>query len=129
MTARQPTDSGRKGMPMLLEPEEKIHVITRRNFDDDLRRHFAGRVIEAGETAAKVEGYVFVHDQNTNAFVRRATKRIRLVSLSDAGNVINILPRSVNLDKLTYRTSKEGRLVVTDGTSFEMDINEFGRER
>lgn len=78
---------------------------------------------------SRVEGYVFVHDPNTNAFIRRATKRTRLVSLADAGNLINILPSVVNLDKLTYRTSKEGRLVVTDGMSFEMDINEFGRER
>jgi len=114
---------------MLLEPEEKIHVITRRYFEDDLRRHFAGRVIYATESAARIEGYVFVHDPNTNSFVRRTNKRIRLISLTDASNLINILPRSVDLDQLAYRTSKAGRLVISDGQSFEMDINEFGRER
>jgi len=114
---------------MLLEPDDKIHIITRRNFEGDLRRHFAGRVLHAGETAARIEGYVFVHDPNTNSYVRRTTKRIRLVSLTDACNLINVLPRSVNLDSLTYRTTKEERLVVSDGLSFEMDINEFGRER
>ena len=114
---------------MLLEPEETIHLITRRNFEGDLRRHFVGRVIHASETTARVEGYVFVHDSNTNTFVRRTTKRIRIVSLTDACNLINVLPRSVNLDQLEYRTNKGKRLVVSDGLSFEMDINEFSRER
>ena len=114
---------------MLLEPEEKIHLITRRNFEGDLRRHFVGRVIFASETVARIEGYVFVHDPNTNTFVRRNTKRIRLVSLTDACNLINVLPRSVNLDQLAYRANAEKRLVVSDGLSFEMDINEYGRER
>lgn len=114
---------------MLLEPADTIHVITRRSFEDDLRRHFAGRVIQASEMTAKVEGYAFVHDSNTNTFVRRPTKRVRLISLIDAANLINVLPRAVNLDLLTYQISKEGRLVVTDGLSFSLDINEFGRER
>ena len=113
----------------MLKPEERIHVITRRNFEDDLRRHFVGHVIEANDVTARIEGYVFVHDPNTNAFVRRERKRVRIVSLSDAGNVINVLPPTIDLDRLTYRTSREGRLVVTDGASFELDINEFGRER
>ena len=113
---------------MLLEPEEKVHVVTRRNFDGDLRRHFAGRVIHASETTARIEGYVFVYDPNSSSFVRRTNKRTRLVSLTDASNVINVLPRLVNLDQLAYRTNEQGRLVVSDGLSFEMDINEFGRE-
>jgi hypothetical protein len=113
---------------MLLEPQEKIHVITRRNFEDDLRRHFVGLVVSSNEVAARIEGYVFVFDPNTNTFVRRTTKRTRIVSLTDTGNLINILPPSVNLERLIYET-RDGRLVVTDGGSFSLDINEFGRQR
>lgn len=114
---------------MVLEPEDKIHVITRRNFEDDLRRHFAGQVLAVGETSVRAEGFVFVLDPNTNTFVRRKNKRIRIVSLTDAGNLINVLPASTQLEQLAYQISQEGRLIVTDGVGFQMDINEFGRER
>jgi hypothetical protein len=114
---------------MLLIPGEKIHLISRRGFDQDLRRHFAGEVVECTDTAMRVEGYVFILDPATNDFVRRPERRTRIVSLTDANNLINIIPGNVDLESLVYRTSAKGRLVITDGDSFELDINEFGSVR
>jgi hypothetical protein len=109
----------------LLKPGEKIHVITRRCFDGDLRRHFAGQVVAATESTARVQGYTFVFYPGPNEYVRRPDLRERIIALSDAGNIINVLPENVNLDELVYRPSEQNRLVVTDCKSFSLDINEF----
>ena len=76
---------------MVLNSDDKIHVIIRRRFDTDLRRHFIGEVNDATETVVRVSGYVFVLDMKTNLFVRRLQLRTRIVSLVDAGKITKIL--------------------------------------
>jgi hypothetical protein len=110
---------------MLLKSGEKIHVITRRLFEGDLRRHFAGEVVAANETIVRVKGYAFVFYPGPNEYVRRPELRERIIALTDAGNVTSVLPENVNLEELVYRPSEENRLVVTDNRSFCLDINEF----
>lgn len=73
-----------------------------------------------------MEGYVYVHDTGSNQYIRRSDKRIRIVSLADAGNIINVLPGDADLEHTKYAQSQEKRLVVTDGKTFTLDINEFG---
>ncbi|WP_372806142.1 hypothetical protein [Pontiella sp.] len=111
---------------MILKPGEKIHLMVRRNFDGDLRRHFVGEIIEATEMLARVEGYVYVLDTATNQYLRRADKRIRIVALTDANNIINVLPANANLDEVKYAVSADSRRIFTDGKTFCMDVNEFG---
>jgi hypothetical protein len=112
---------------MVLEQGEIIHVMIRRNFEDDLRRHFAGEVVETEGILARIEGYAFVLDTGSNKYIRLPDKRIRLVGLADPNNIINILPAEAVLSNIVYTRSKEGRLVVTDNESFSLDINEFGK--
>ena len=109
----------------MLEPGEKIHVITRRFFEGDIRRHFAGQVVTASETVARVQGYTFVFYPGPNEYIRRPETRERIIALSDAGNIINVLPENVRLEDLVYQKSGQNRLVVTDGKSYSLDINEF----
>jgi hypothetical protein len=109
----------------VLKPGEKIHVITRRLFEGDIRRHFAGEVVAANESIARVKGYAYVFYPGPNEYVRRPELRERIIALADAGNVINVMPESVNLEELVYRPSEQNRLVVTDNRSFHLDINEF----
>ncbi len=113
---------------MILEPGDKIHVITRRAFDGDIRRHFVGEVSSAGETTARAEGYAFVFNLSRNEFARRPELRERLVALSDARNLIHVLPPDVELAQLEYRT-EANRLYLTDGKQFRLDVNEFGAQR
>jgi hypothetical protein len=56
---------------MVLKVGEKIHVIVRRRWEDDLRRHFVGEVTEATENVARAKGYVFVFHSGTNEYVQR----------------------------------------------------------
>ncbi|MCA9403422.1 MAG: hypothetical protein KC897_06550 [Candidatus Omnitrophica bacterium] len=111
---------------MILEKGEKIHVITRRLFDGDLRRHFIGEVKAASDWAARVEGYVFVYDSGISQFARREELRTRIISISDFGQIINVIPSRVELQRLEYKFNAQQRLVLTDGADFHLDINEFG---
>jgi hypothetical protein len=116
-------------MSVCLTAGEKIHVITRRLFDTDLRRHFAG-VVEAGTGGvARVKGYAFIFDDWADDFKRRPEERIRLFSLIDAGLIINILPDETEISELKYKISHEGHRVVTDGKDFSLDVSEFTATR
>lgn len=114
---------------VLLKQGEKIHVITRRRFEGDLRRHFVGEVQAATDTAVRVEGYAFVFQTGNNQYVKRPEKRVRIFGLADSGNIINVIPETVDIRSVSYRLSPDNRLVVTDGKSFSLDIHEFSSWR
>jgi hypothetical protein len=114
---------------MVINKGEKIHVITRRRFEGDLRRHFAGEVLETHGTTVRAEGYVFVFVSLKNSFIRRAEKRIRIFDLSDSGYIVNILPMQVRIENLVYQQSSQKHLVLSDNKTFNMEINEFGINR
>ena len=111
---------------MVLNKGEKIHIITRRLFEGDLRRHFIGEVVEISDTVLRVEGYVFVYDSGASAYLRRNERRIRIVSIASAESIINVIPQDVQLEDLEYKFNREERLIVTDNKEFSLDINEFG---
>ena len=104
---------------------EKIHIITRRLFGDDLRRHFLGECTQVTADYARVEGYAFVFDASRNEYQKRPERRRRVFSLVGAGLIITVLPTELDLERVRYEMRK-GRLVLTDGGAFELDINEFG---
>jgi hypothetical protein len=114
---------------MVLKEGEKVHVITRRSFDTDLRRHFVGEVQAVSEVAIRLEGYVFVLDASNNQYVKRPGRRVRVFDLADSGSIINVIPVDVDLDDLSYQTSAQNRSVLTDGKSYSLDINEFSAVR
>jgi hypothetical protein len=117
------------GAAMLLRKGEKIHVIERRRFDTDLRRHLIGEIAEVAESGVRVAGYTFVFDPGRNEYLRKPEFRTRIISLFDAANIINVLPENSKIEKAVYTVSKENQLVVTDRETFSLDINEFGTRR
>ena len=108
---------------MVLSIGDKIHVITRRQFEQEARRHFVGTIEKASDAVARVSGYVFVWSNTLNQFERRPERRTRIVALGDAGNVVNLLPAAVDIEKVRYELSPEKRLVLTDGSGFALDLN------
>jgi len=114
---------------MIVKPGEKIHVIIRRRFLDDIRRHFVGEVEEVLENIVKAEGYAFILDPSMNLFTKKPHSQKRIISLTDSCNIITILPAKTNLKELSYSFSENNRMIVTDGDSFCMDVNEFGCNR
>jgi hypothetical protein len=111
---------------MVLEKGDKIHVLTRRNFENDLRRHFIGAVLDVTDSTVRVEGYAFIFDVGSGGFVKKPDRRMRIFGLVDTGLIIFVLPAEWNLEKTSYQRSSDNQLVVTDGTTCTLDINEFG---
>ena len=109
----------------LSEPGEPVHVIERRLFMGDVRRHFIGRIDACTGQAMRVRGYLFVYDSGGAKFVRKPELRTRLIPL-DNRVIINILPAAIDPEHVQYMRDSEGNLSLTDGAGFELDISEFG---
>lgn len=110
----------------VLSVGDKLHIMTRRLFADDVHPHFACEISAISGPIFRARGYSFVFDSGTNSYVKHPQVRTRLFSLSNAGHIINVIPQEVDLDSLEYRIT-EGRLAVTDGLGFSLEINEFGQ--
>ena len=108
-----------------IEVGDKVHVITRRLFEGDLRWHFAGEVTAVAGVLQEISGYSFVFNKGANEYRRRPELRTRIFSLGQADFIVNKIPGDVALESLAYRIV-DGRLVITDGKAFALDINEFG---
>ncbi len=107
---------------------EKIHVIERRQFQDDVRRHFLGEVMAVADATIRVTGYSFVYDMGTTSYVRSPGLRTRILPLGSAGVIINVVSPEADIEAARY-DYRDGRVVITDGGAFTHDINEFGSTR
>jgi hypothetical protein len=67
--------------------------------------------------------------QGRGEFLRRPEKRTRMVSLVDANIVVNVIPPDIDLEKVVYNITSDERLVVTDGSGWQLDVNEFSWHR
>ncbi len=72
---------------------------------------------------ARVTGRVFSVDNQRNQFVSRDLPRTRIIPLGSAGVIVNILPASVNIDRIAYDPGEGGKLHITDGSKWHLDIN------
>jgi hypothetical protein len=113
---------------MVVEPGEKVHIIERRYFVEDVRRHFIGQVVKAEPDAIRIKGYAWVFEPTKANYVRKPEVRERVFYPSDR-LIINIIPLDVDLGKIRYETVAQKGLVVTDDKEFSLDINEFGSMR
>ncbi len=110
----------------LLSPGEKIHVIHRRHFEKDARRHFVGEVEFYEPGLARATGYVFVVDDlNKHMFVKRPDRRTKLIPIGSGEVIVNVIPPEVDLERLRFEI-EERALYVTDGKEWRMDVREFG---
>lgn len=113
----------------VIESGDKLHIITRSNFKEDLRRHFAGTVLAASESQVRVQGYAFVFKRSSSMYRRRPELRTRIFGISDPQLIVFVLPPEVSIERLNYTVdSYNGRLTLTDGLNFQLDMNEFGDE-
>ena len=107
----------------ILSPGEKVHVIHRRHFESEPHRHFVGTVDVYEGGVARVTGHVFTVDTMTFQFIRRPELRTRIISASSGEVLINVLPPSVELEKIVYKIEAKA-VRVTDGSDWHLDISE-----
>lgn len=116
-------ESERNTTPVL-EPHERVLIITRRLYNGDVRRHFVGIVERYDHGVMRVRGYAFVYDPKEGGFVRRKNPRERLIPL-DNHVVVFILPDETEIGSVHYEVAGESGLVVTDSKHFKLEIGEF----
>ena len=114
---------------MLIEPGEKIHVIMRRAFESQVRRHFAGEVVAANGIKVRATGYVFVYDDRAAKYERKELKRTTIFDLGESGYIVNVIPRTIDLEEVRYQSIDRGELFFTHGKGYRLNINEFGIRR
>ena len=102
----------------VIEAGEKIHVIVRRHFKEEVRRHFAGEVTAVAPGQMRVVGYTFTCDPISLLYRRLPEIRTRIFALNDSGYIINVLPREIDISRLRYHTNT-GVPVLTDGQGFQ----------
>lgn len=107
-----------------MRPGEAVHVIERRAFSGDVRRHFIGEIEACTDRALRVKGYLFVYDSGASAFSRKPELRTRIIPL-DNRVIVNVLPEGVTFEEIRYTHDADGNLTLTDGAGFELDISEF----
>ncbi len=113
---------------MLIDVGEMLHVIERRQFESDVRRHFFGIVEGVQESAVRLNGYLFVFVPGSSSFARSKERRTRVIPLVSSGFILNLAPADTVLENVKY-VEIDGRLSVTDGGAFRLDINEFSSFR
>ena len=114
---------------MILKVGEKVHIMIRRAFVGDLRRHFVGEIKEVAENAIRVKGYTFILDEASGEYYRKPEVHTRIFSFLDGRTMISVIDPLTVIEKVAYRLSEENNLVATDGEHFQLDINEFGIRR
>lgn len=112
-------------MSSVLNVRDKVHIVTRRSFPQEVRRHFVGEIVAATDSAIRAEGYVFIFDEGRNAFSRKVERRTRIFGFTASDFIINVIPTTTDLEAVTYRVNEQGSTVCTDGKNFSLDVNEF----
>jgi hypothetical protein len=109
---------------MILKRGEKVHVIHRRHYEKDHHRHFIGVVDDYDGGVARVTGHVYTVDPVKFTFVKRQEMRTRLVSIVSGDVLVNVIPASVDLEKITYKQERKA-VRVTDGSDWHLDLSEY----
>lgn len=109
-------------MPTIREGD-RIVMVDKRLFRDDNTRIFVAVVEEVDDTTLRARGFGYhVSPYEVAGTERRGDERVRLLSLA-AGDIIYILPREQDIEKLQLKRSPKS-MSLTDGT-FAMDLSDF----
>jgi hypothetical protein len=111
-------------MSAVLSMGEKIHVIHRQLYESDTRRHFVGTVDVCDGSLARVTGHLFTARIPGNEFARHDVRlRTRIIALDSGMLLINVLPASVDIEKITYEQDGSNHILVTDGSDRTLDLS------
>ena len=109
---------------MLLNEDDKILVSHRRLFQTDEMRFFVGRVDAYEAGIVKATGHSYVRDMLGGSFIEKVEVRTKILSLSSGTFLVYQLPGHVEINDLRF-VSQEGRLSLTDGKGYTMNLAEF----
>jgi hypothetical protein len=107
---------------MILKPGEKVLIISRRFYKEDIRFHFIGEIIDCTENNIRIKGDVWVYE-NMRGFCRKPDLRENIIPF-DTVLSVNIIPPEVNLQEIKYTSSLQKGHIISDGKKFSMEVTE-----
>lgn len=110
---------------MILDIGEKVHIIEKRKFTEDVRRHFVGEVTRCTDSSLRIKGYAWVFDKMQSMYTCYPEKRERIISL-EGDLIINVIPEDVIISDIKYVKDSKMGLMVVDSKRTILTINEFG---
>lgn len=110
---------------MILDVGEKVHIIEKRKFAEDVRRHFIGEITRCTDSAVRIKGYVWIYDQLKSTYTCHPEERERIISL-EGDLIINIIPKDVIISDVNYVKDPEMGLMVVDSKRTILVVKEFG---
>jgi hypothetical protein len=108
---------------MILENGDVVLVSTRRMFERDETRFFLGRTLASDGPLVKIEGFTFVRDLSNGHIVKKAEKRVKILSLSSSGYIVYQLPNVVDLEAVAIE-SCNGDAFLVDGSRRLLNLAE-----
>ncbi len=80
---------------------------------------------ESDGATVRLQGYAFIYDETKNQYSRKPERRVTIVDIAASGNIVNIIPSDVDIEKLSYVKPYNQNLAITDSAGFNLDVNEF----
>lgn len=108
---------------MLIAADTKVLVVHRRLFEKDQSRYFIGRVDGYENGVAKISGRTWSRDQY-GRLLRKDDERTKILSLSSGTLLVYQLPFDCDLDAISIDADEAGRVAISDGAKFNMDLTE-----
>ena len=109
---------------MMLNSGDKVFVVHRRLFDKDQSRFFLGTVLGYENGIAKVEGRTLIKDSFSGDFLEKPDARTKIISISSGTLIVYQLPQDTEIESIKFEVDPKGSIMMTDGSSFNMDISE-----
>ena len=110
---------------MILDIGEKVHIIEKRRFVEDVRRHFIGEVTRCADDSFRVRGYAWIFDKMRSTYTLQPELRDRVISF-EGDLIINVVPQDVILKDIKYVRDPNIGLLVVDSKRTILEVEEFG---
>ena len=103
---------------------EKVHIVERRKFETDLRRHFIGEVVYCSDHHIKASGFPYVYSPSSKIFEKVDPDRVRIFA-NDNHIAVTLLPPNFDLRNAVYKRIPY-KFLLCDADGFEMELDDFG---
>lgn len=110
---------------MILKSGDKVLIVHRRLFEQDLGRFFLGTIKEYEGGVASVTGYTIVRESEDGLFLRKDDLRTKIVSMASGTFIVYQLSDDFAVEQARIQ-ARDNRLMLLDGRGFEMNLSEHG---
>jgi hypothetical protein len=96
-------------------------------FEGDFKRHFVGTVEKCERNLVRATGFLFAEEtklSRVGIFMKQEDIRVRIIPLDCESLIVNVLPKAVDIGKITYKYNvAKGVVRVTDGSDWHLDLS------